>query len=229
MPVCFNPPCSHSFKTLISPGASATGPSRSTDYRRSGVCVYSVSYTVLLVRVVVVVLDLPPWAVDEEGIVCVVWAVDEEGIVWCVVCVCVCVWGGGAWVVCVCGVGVVCVCVCVWSWVVGVDFSDTILIMISLSLSLSPLQSTSPNWDSPNMWSTNTAPFYSNDITSDMSPLPLSSGTTDPTSPSEDTTLSTTTYDLFENQSIWSLSNADSSTLLSWAQQKSEPPQSKTE
>ena len=41
-------PCSHSFKTLISPGASATGPSsRSTDYRRSGVYVYSVSYTVL--------------------------------------------------------------------------------------------------------------------------------------------------------------------------------------
>ena len=214
MPVCFNPPCSHSFKTLISPGASATGPSCSTDYRRSGVCVYSVSYTVLLVRVVVV-LDLPPWAVDEEGIVCV------GGV-------CVCVWGGGAWVV-----WALCVCVCVWSWVVGVDFSDTILIMISLSLSLSlslfPLQSTSPNWDSPNMWSTNTAPFYSNDITSDMSPLPISSGTTDPTSPSKDTTLSTTTYDLFENQSIWSLSNADSSTLLSWAQHKSEPPPSKTE
>ena len=61
------------------------------------------------------------------------------------------------------------------------------LIMISL-------QSTSPNWDSPNMWSTDTAPFYSNDITSDMSPLPISSGTTDPTSPSEDTTLSATTY-----------------------------------
>ena len=42
---------------------------------------------VVLVRVLVVVLDLPPWAVDEEGIVCVVcvWAVDEEGIVcvWC--------------------------------------------------------------------------------------------------------------------------------------------------
>ncbi len=31
---------------------------------------------VVLVRVLVVVLDLPPWAVDEEGIVCV----------------CVCVW-----------------------------------------------------------------------------------------------------------------------------------------
>ncbi len=42
---------------------------------------------VVLVRVLVVVLDLPPWAVDEEGVwvVCVcVWAVDEEGIV----CVC---------------------------------------------------------------------------------------------------------------------------------------------
>ena len=105
MPVCFNPPCSHSCKTLISPGASAIGLSRSTDYRRSGVYVYSVSYTVLycvanfsicyaylcvcsadqgrrigrveLVRVLVVVLDLPPWAVDEEGIVCV-------GGVWCV-------------------------------------------------------------------------------------------------------------------------------------------------
>ena len=47
MPVCFNPPCSHSCKTLISPGASAIGLSRSTDYRRSGVYVYSVSYTVL--------------------------------------------------------------------------------------------------------------------------------------------------------------------------------------
>ncbi len=35
---------------------------------------------VVLVRVLVVVLDLPPWAVDEEGIVCV--------------CVCVCVGGG---------------------------------------------------------------------------------------------------------------------------------------
>ena len=117
MPVCFNPPCSHSCKTLISPGASAIGLSRSTDYRRSGVYVYSVSYTVLyvanfsicyaylcvcsadqgrrigrveLVRVLVVVLDLPPWAVDEEGIVCVWvvcgvcgcrWVVDEEGIV----------------------------------------------------------------------------------------------------------------------------------------------------
>ncbi len=101
MPVCFNPPCSHSFKALISPGASATGPSRSTDYRRSGVCVYSVSYTVLLVRVVVVVLDLPPWAVDEEGIVCV------GGV-----CVCVCV-GGGVGGLCVwCG-RCVCVCVCV--------------------------------------------------------------------------------------------------------------------
>ncbi len=32
---------------------------------------------VMLVRVLVVVLDLPPWAVDEEGIVCV-------GGVWCV-------------------------------------------------------------------------------------------------------------------------------------------------
>ena len=89
-------------------------------------------------------------------------------------------------------------------------------------LSLSPLQSTSPNWDSTNMWSTD-APFYSNDITSDMSPLPISSGTTDPTSPSEDTTLSTTTYDLFENQSIWSLSNADSLTLLSWPNRNLNP------
>ena len=108
MPVCFNPPCSHSFKTLISPGASATGPSCSTDYRRSGVCVYSVSYTVLLVRVVVVVvLDLPPWAVDKEGIVCV------GGV-------CVCVGGGRGWSVCV--VWALCVCVCVcgrgwWEWI----------------------------------------------------------------------------------------------------------------
>ncbi|XP_064389790.1 uncharacterized protein LOC135337746 isoform X3 [Halichondria panicea] len=101
------------------------------------------------------------------------------------------------------------------------------------SKSLAPGRSRSAGWPagegkSTNMWSTD-APFYSNDITSDMSPLPISSGTTDPTSPSEDTTLSTTTYDLFENQSIWSLSNADSLTLLSWAQQKSEPSQSKTE
>ncbi len=36
---------------------------------------------VVLVRVVVVVLDLPPWAVDEEGVCVCVWAVDEEGIV----------------------------------------------------------------------------------------------------------------------------------------------------
>ncbi len=51
---------------------------------------------VVLVRVLVVVLDLPPWAVDEEGVwvVCVcVWAVDEEGIVW------VCVWVVGGWCV----------------------------------------------------------------------------------------------------------------------------------
>ena len=118
----------------------------------------------------------------------------------------------------------ICVCVCFSRRTVY-----TVYIILIMILPLSPLQSTSPNWDSPNMWSTDTAPFYSNDITSDMSPLPINSGTTDPTSPSEDTTLSTTTYDLFENQSIWSLSNADSSTLLSWAQQKSEPPLSKTE
>ena len=46
---------------------------------------------VVLVRVLVVVLDLPPWAVDEEGIVCV------GGV-------CVC----GRWmrkVLCVCGCG----------------------------------------------------------------------------------------------------------------------------
>ena len=108
----------------------------------------------------------------------------------------------------------ICVCVCFSRRTVY-----TVYIILIMILPLSPLQSTSPNWDSPNTWSTDTAPFYSNDITSDMSPLPISSGTTDPTSPSEDTTLSTTTYDLFENQSIWSLSNADSSTLLSWAQQ----------
>ncbi len=68
------------------------------------------SVLVVLVRVRVVVLALPPWVVDEEGVCCVCVCVLCV-CVCCVVCaVCVCYMPCGA-CVCVC---VVCVLWCHW-------------------------------------------------------------------------------------------------------------------
>lgn len=87
------------------------------------------------------------------------------------------------------------------------------------------LQSSIGNWDDGlNRWSVE-SPLYPPGNTPDVPSLSASTHTP----LLDDTVLSSTTYDLFENQSIWSLSNSDSSTLLSWAQLKSESPQGKTE
>lgn len=88
-------------------------------------------------------------------------------------------------------------------------------------------QVSSSKWDSP--WSVD-SPFYSGDSDS-QSPIsrPADSAVGQRSlSENNSQTFPSSTYDLFKEQSIWSLSNSDNS-LLSWTQLKPDHPESKTE
>lgn len=87
------------------------------------------------------------------------------------------------------------------------------------------MQVSSSNWDNNSLWPPD-SPFYGGAssipdyVPDDNSPASGPVGGQRSLSDTSGQPFATTTYDLFENQSIWSLNNSDSSDLLSWAQLK---------
>lgn len=98
------------------------------------------------------------------------------------------------------------------------------LVNVPILLLLCPLQVSNSNWDNNSLWSLE-SPFFSSSsvqdtIPDERSPASGPLGGQRSFSDASGQPFPTTTYDLFENQSIWSLNDSDSSDLLSWAQLK---------
>ena len=87
------------------------------------------------------------------------------------------------------------------------------------------MQVSSPNWDSNSLWPLDSpffdgSPSIQDTVPDDNSPASGSLAGQRSLSDTSGQPFASTAYDLFENQSIWSLNNSDSSDLLSWAQLK---------